>query len=199
MTWRCIVGVALLAAAALATLGRAADAPAWTLDAKASRVTFTGKQMGVPSEGRFKTFSADIRFDQAAPETSRVAVTIDTASADAGNPDIDKELKRPKWLEVERFPEARFVTSAIRVKDGKAYEAAAKLTIRDVTQDVVLPFTIEIGPDPKDPGLLLARARGEVTISRLAFGIGRDEWADTKIVGDAVTIRIDVVARRQKP
>ena len=98
-----------------------------------------------------------MKFDPDDLAASAVEVIVDAASADAGNPDIDKELKQQKWFDVARFPTVRFVTTAFRTKgqetDGKGnYEAAAKLTIRDVTDDVVLPFRLEIGADPADAG-----------------------------------------------
>jgi polyisoprenoid-binding protein YceI len=176
----------------------AADAPEWSVDSAVSRITFTGRQMDVPSKGRFKTFSAQVRFDPANLAGSVVDVIIDPASADTGNPDIDTELRRPNWFAVERFREARFVTTALRAKGGNDYEAAARLTIRDVTQDVVMPFKLDIGDDSAHPGQLLARASGDVTISRTKYGIGQAEWRDTSIVGDEVGIHIEVVARRKK-
>jgi polyisoprenoid-binding protein YceI len=191
-----VVGCLAMVLGARAAL--AADAPAWTVDYAKSSIAFVGKQMGVPSQGKFKAFTAKIAFDPSALAASSVEVTIDTASADAGNPDIEKELKRPNWFDVQKFPTARFITTAIRGKGGDSYEAAAKLTIRDVTEDVVLPVTVEIVPDRADPAQLVAHAKGEVTVSRIKFGIGQNEWKDTSIVADAVTIRIDVVARRPK-
>ena len=197
MAMRWIVFLAVVTAAvAIRAPAPAADAPAWTVDQGKSSITFVGRQMGVPSQGKFKTFTAKINFDPSALPASSVEVTIDTGSADAGNPDIDKELKRPNWFDVQRFPAARFVTTAIRSKGGNAYEVVARLTIRDVTQDIVLPVTIDIAQDAADVAQLVARAKGEVTISRLAFGIGQSEWKDTNIVADAVTIRIGIVARR---
>jgi polyisoprenoid-binding protein YceI len=180
------------------TFAAVADEPRWTVDAKMSRISFTGRQMGAPSKGEFKRFSADIRFDPANLAASAVDVTIDTASADTGNRDIDTELKRPNWFEVDRFPQARFATTSLRSKGGNAYEAAARLTIRDVTQEVVLPFALDISADSTDPAQLLAKASGELTVSRSHFGIGRAEWRDTKIVADEITIRIEVIARRRK-
>ena len=184
-------------------LALASDAPAWAVDAAKSSIGFTGRQMGVPSKGRFKTFTATVKFDPDNLQGSAVEVVVDAASADAGNADIDKELKQPKWFDVARFPTVRFVTTAFRAKAkdsaGKGeYEATAKLTIRDVTEEVVLPFKLEISPDPADAGQLVARATGELTISRTKFGVGRDEWRDTKIVGDEVGLQIEVLARRKK-
>lgn len=204
MTSRLILGAAL--AGALFMLGahaaQSADAPEWTVDPAKSGVFFTGRQMGVPSKGQFKKFTAAVKFDPDNLAASAVEVTVDAASADAGNPDIDKELKNPKWFDVARFPTVRFVTTALRAKEkgnaGKDYEAVARLTIRDVTEDVVLPFRLEINPDPADSAQLVARVTGELTISRTKFGIGRDEWRDTKIVGDEVSLQIDVLARRKK-
>lgn len=198
------VAAAIAALILLAGLSPAcADAPEWTVDPAKSSIGFTGRQMGVPSKGRFKSFTAKVRFDPGDLAGSAVEVTVDAASADAGNPDIDKELKQPKWFDVARFPTVRFMTTAFRAKGQEAggkgeYEAAAKLTIRDVTADVVLPFKLEIGPDPADPGQLVARMTGALTISRTKFGVGRDEWRDTKIVGDDVELNIDVLARRKK-
>jgi polyisoprenoid-binding protein YceI len=182
-------------AAMHAGAARAADAPEWTVDAGKSSITFTGRQMGVPSTGKFRTFTARVQFEPTNLEAGKVEVIIDMASADGGNPDIDKELRQPKWFDVAKFPNGRFIATSFKSKGGNAYEALGKLTLRDVTQDVVLPFRLDIRPEGDQ---LVARATGELTVSRLKFGIGSDEWRDTKIVGDEVTIRIDVLARRKK-
>lgn len=42
--------------------------------------------MGVPVEGRFKKFDAQIAFDPAKPDTSKIAFTVDIASATLGAP-----------------------------------------------------------------------------------------------------------------
>ena len=200
----CVAAAAIAGLMLLADMRPAsADAPEWTVDPAKSSIGFTGRQMGVPSKGRFKSFTAKVRFDPSDLAASSVEVTVDAASADAGNADIDKELKQPKWFDVARFPTVRFVATAFRAKGPAAggkgeYEAAARLTIRDVTEDVVLPFKLDIGPDPADPGQLVARMTGALTISRTKFGVGRDEWRDTKIVGDEVDLHIDVLARRKK-
>ena len=202
MTRRFLFGAALAGAASMlpGNSALAADAPEWTVDPAKSSIAFTGRQMGVPSTGKFKTFTATVKFDPDNLAASAVEVVVNVASADSGNPDIDKELTQPKWFDAARFPTVRFATTAFRAKDaGKGeYEAAARLTIRDVTEEVVLPFKLEIGTDPADAGQLLARVAGALTISRTKFGVGRDEWRDTNIVGDEVGLQIEVLARRKK-
>jgi polyisoprenoid-binding protein YceI len=192
---------AILATAALLLFAGpsvAADAPEWNVDETKSSISFTARQMGVPTSGKFKSFKSVVKFDPDNLGASAVEVIVDAASADAGNPDIDKELKQSKWFDVARFPNVRFVITSVRSKGKDVYEATARLTIRDVTEEVALPFKLEIAADPADAGQLLARATGDLTISRTKFGVGRDEWRDTKIVGDEVGLQFELVARRKK-
>ena len=69
-----------------------------------SEIVFVTKQMGVPVEGRFKKFDAQITFDPAKPETSKIAFTVDIASATLGVPETDSELPRPNWFNTAKFP-----------------------------------------------------------------------------------------------
>lgn len=167
-----------------------ADAPVWTLVPEKSRITFTGRQMRAPSTGEFRTFSADIRFDPDNLEGSKVTVTVDTASAAAGNSQIDTELKKELWFEVDKYPKATFEVTRFVAKGGNDYEAVARLTLRDQTKEVTLPFTLEIAGKR-------AKASGELKINRLDFGVGRGEWKDTSIVANEVVIRIEVEATRE--
>jgi polyisoprenoid-binding protein YceI len=99
---------------------------------------------------------------------------------------------------VQKFPEARFVSSSITAKGGDRYEALGKLTIRDVTRDTVLPFTLAIVDDPAQPGRLRATARGRLPLKRLDYGVGQNEWAGTGQVANEVTVDLNVVAARAR-
>jgi len=186
---------AAVVASLLAVASAAAEAPAWTIDAAASRIAFTGRQMQVPARGVFERFVAEVRFDPDDLAASRIAVEIDPASAKTGVADVDRELRRAKWFDVAQFPTARFAATTIRRVAPDRYEAAGTLTIRDATVPVVLPFTLALQPDPARPGGRTATARGAVTVKRSAFGVGQAEWRDTNIVADDVTLEITLVAR----
>ena len=77
-----------------ATLGLAVSAHAaeQKLVAAQSELVFVSKQMGVPVEGRFKKFDAQVAFDPAKLETSKINFTVDLASATLGAPESDAEL-----------------------------------------------------------------------------------------------------------
>lgn len=179
-----------LALTVAATPAISADAPVWTLDTDKSHIRFTGTQMRVPSKGEFRKFSAQIRFDPENLAGSKVVVTVDTASARTGNRNIDKELKRELWFQVDTYPTATFTVSRFVAKGGGAYDAVASLKIRDRSKEVTLPVKIEISGTR-------AKVHGTLKINRLDFGVGRDEWKDTSIVANEVTVTIEVEASRQ--
>jgi len=183
-----LVGVMVLSAGRAA---QAEDLPAWTVDMAKSRIVFIGRQMGAASKGWFKKFSAAIRFDPAKLADSRAEVLVETASAYTGNSDIDVEMRKDKWFDVEKHPNARFVTTKITAKGANAYEAAGKLTIKGITKDLVLPFKVALSNGGKT-----AKITGEATVKRLDFGVGKGEWGATRIVADEVVIQIEVVANK---
>ena len=181
----------------LALVPPAIAAETWTV-ADTSRIGFTAFQKDQPVEGGFESFSAEVAFDPDDLEASRVEVTIDAVSITTGHKDRDATLRNTSFFDVAQWPTARFVADRLQHQGGTAYQAAGQLTIRDVTQDVVLPFELTIADDPDDAGRLLATAKGELTISRLDYGVGQGEWASTGTIGADVIIRIEVEATRPR-
>lgn len=169
----------------------------WTVDAKASSLSFSIAQVGSIVSGRFPTWTGEIVLDPASLATARIDIKIDTRPVTANNRDVDSLMKGPNFLDVQRFPEARFVSTSIS-GGGNRYEARGKLTIRDVTRDAVLPFTLGIADDPAQPGRVRATARGRIILKRLDYGVGQNEWAATGQVANEVTVDINVVAGRTK-
>ena len=78
-----------------------------------SEIVFVSKQMGVPVEGRFKKFDAQLSFDPAKPETSKIAMTVDVASATLGVPESDAELPKAPWFNTAKFPQATFQSAPL--------------------------------------------------------------------------------------
>ena len=91
---------ALIATAFLGTSAQAAQ----TLVPAQSAVNFEAKQMGVPLKGQFKKFDAQIAFDAAKPENSKIHFTVDTGSATMGAKETDAELPKADWFNIAKFP-----------------------------------------------------------------------------------------------
>lgn len=147
-----------------------------------SELAFTARQMGVPIQGHFKKFDAQVSFDAAKLATSKVAFTVDMGSASIGTPEMDTELPKAPWFNVPQFPQASFASSSFKALGGGKYEVAGQLSIKGQAQPVVVPLTMTQNG-------AVTTASGVLPIKRLAFKIGDGDWADTSMVADDVQVR----------
>lgn len=146
-----------------------------------SEVSFVSKQMGVPVDGHFKKFDAQIQLDPRKPEAGSIAVVVDTASATLGAAETDAEMPKAPWFNVAKFPQATFKSSAIKAAGGGKFEVAGQLQVKGKARDIVVPVQIvQSGAE--------SVASGSFAIKRLDFGIGEGEWADTSVVANDVTV-----------
>ncbi len=178
---RASTGLAFAGAALMMAMSAPAFAQQALIPAQ-SEIGFVSKQMGVPVNGHFKKFEAQIAFDPAKLATSKVAFTIDTGSATLGVKETDAELPKALWFNVPKFPQATFQSSAIKSLGGGKYEVAGKLNIKGASQDVVVPVALTQSG-------ATTTATGSFAIKRLTFKIGEQEWADTSMVADEVQVK----------
>jgi polyisoprenoid-binding protein YceI len=171
----------LLLATALPVAAQQKSTPQKLIPAQ-SDIGFVFKQMGVPVEGHFKKFDAQINFDAAKPATSKVAFTVDIASATLGSPETDAELPKAVWFNTAKFPQATFASSGFKTLGVGKYEVTGKLSIKGQSRDVVVPVTMTQSG-------AVTTAVGVFPIKRLGFKIGENEWADTSMVADDVQVK----------
>lgn len=155
-----------------------------------SSVTFISQQMGVPVEGVFKRFDADISIDPAMPEKGRARISIDIASIDTGNDEANEEVVGRTWFDARTHPAASFVSTTVRPFGSNRYEAQGKLTIKGRTLDTRATFAIERKGD-------MVILPGSFTLSRLAYSIGTGIWSDTDTVADEVQVRFRFAVAKQ--
>ena len=167
---------ALLLACALAPVFIPAQAA--TLQPDKSDLSFTFKQMGVPVDGKFTKFDAQLEFDSKKPEAGRIAFTVDLGSVSLGDASFDAEMAKAPWFDTKRNGKAIFVSNAIKPTGPGKYDVAGKLTLKGASRDVVVPLTLNAGI-----------ATGSLAIKRLDFKIGDGEWADTSVVANDVTVK----------
>jgi polyisoprenoid-binding protein YceI len=176
----------VLAPLLLASAAQAQPAPAAKLLPAQSEVTFQLKQSGVPVDGRFKKFDAQLALDPKAPQTGSVTVSIDTASATVGFAETDAELPRAPWFDAAKFPRAVFQSSAIAALGGGRFQARGKLELKGIARELVVPVTIvQSGAQ--------SIASGEFVVKRLDFKIGENEWTDVSLVANDVRVRFKLV------
>ena len=178
------------AALALAALLTAAPASAahWNVDAAKSKLGFTVSWSGQPFNATFKSWKANIEFDSADLAHSRADVTIDVASESSDDAESDDGIKGAQGFQAAQFATARFQTTSIAHKSGNDYVAQGKLTLRGVTKQVALPFTLTIAGNG-------AHMVGSTQVSRMDFGVGQGgDFSKPAPVAYQVTIKVDLVA-----
>lgn len=178
--------VPALAAGLLLSASAWADAPAaQALVPAKSEVTFVAKQLGVPLQGRFKSFQVQSAFDPKAPATSKIAFSLDLGSV-ALNADADHELAKPEWFGTAKFPKATFQSGAIKALGAGKFEVAGKLTLKGQSRDLVVPVQVSQAQG-------LSTATGSFVLKRLDFKVGEGEWADASIVANDVQVSFKLV------
>ena len=177
-----VAALALASAGLMLAQPVLAQAKPAQLQAAQSELAFTSKQMGVPVDGKFKRFDAQLAFDPKKPEAGKVSFTIELASASLGDAAVDAELVKPAWFDAKKIPQASFQSSAIKALGNHRYEVAGKLTIKGQSRDLIVPVTLaQAGAN--------TTATGAFAIKRLDFKIGDGEWADTSMVANDVQVR----------
>lgn len=177
----------LAAGCAALLLASGAGAGTWAGDAATGKLAFTATQAGARFTGRFTSFHVDFDFDAAEPARGRLHVTVATASADTQDDDRDGILRSRDFFWSERHPEAAYHADGFE-QDGQGWLARGTLTLRGVTQPVVVRFTAV----PEKDHLAM---RGSATLRRLAFGVGQGDWASTEWIGDEVGIAFELSLR----
>ena len=147
-----------------------------------SEISFVTKQMGVPLEGHFKKFDAQISFDTAKPDAAKIAFTVDSGSATLGAPESDAELPKAAWFNVAKFPQASFHSSTVKALGGGKYQISGKLTIKGNVKDIDVPVALSQANG-------VTTASGQFALKRLNYKIGEGEWADTSMVADDVQVK----------
>ena len=151
-----------------------------------SEIVFTTRQMGVPVEGRFGRFTAQLAFDPKAPDAGRVSLAIDTASARFGSAELDVEVVKPGWLSSAMFPQAVFTSSRIKATGPGRFEVTGKLAIKGSEREIVVPVSLQQQGSA-------GTATGTFTVKRLDYKIGEAEWADTSLLAGDVIVRFKLV------
>lgn len=180
----------LLMTTAVMLFATPALAAHWNVDPATSRLMFEAEQSGEKFQGSFPKFSSTIDFDEAKPEEASIHIAITMANVQVDGKDRLDALPTADWFSVKKFPFAEFSSSMVKKKGEHQYEAIGKLTLRGVTREVILPFTLKtVGKS--------AVATGEVTISRNAYAVGQGRWASDDDVKYPVKVSFELHATAQ--
>ncbi len=184
---------AVFTVASVLLVGSAFGADEYKIDPVHSSAAFAVKHMMVSTvKGRFTDVEGTITYDPQDVTKSTVKAVIKTSSITTDNAQRDGHLKSPDFFDVAKYPEIKFESTKIE-KRGDQYVAIGNLTIKDVTKQVEIPFTVnaaEVGGQKK------LGADGSLTINRMDFHVDWDKMPGT--VGKDIKIDLSVEANVPK-
>ena len=158
----------------------AAQGQKYLITPQNSKIEFIGSKVTGKQNGSFGEFSGQIDY-AGSPENSRVSITIKIESITTDAPDLTKHLKTADFFDVAKYPEATFVSTAIKPggEKGATHTVTGNLTMHGVTKAVTFPATISVTPDA-------ATVESSFSINRKDFGINYAGAADNLIRDDVV-------------
>lgn len=166
--------VAALGVAGVVSLPAIADT--YEIDTKGAHasINFAVSHLGYSwLVGRFDNFSGEFTYDPKKVEESKISVTIDTKSVNSNHAERDKHLRSADFLNVDKFPEAKFVSTKIVKDDDDEFDIVGDLTLNGVTKSVTIDVD-KIG-EGKDPwGGYRVGFEGETEINMRDFNIKMD-------------------------
>jgi polyisoprenoid-binding protein YceI len=172
----------------------------WQLDPYHTQVEFSAKHLGMMTvRGQFTEVEASADIDAEKPDLSSVEVTISSASVRTHNPARDDDLRSSNFLEVDKFPTIKFVSTGVEPAGQDRYQLGGDLTIKGNTHPVVLEVT-KYGEfnDPAMMGHRIAYS-AHTQINRKDYGLNFNMVLDGRfVVSEQVQITIEGELVEQK-
>ncbi|MEM7171097.1 MAG: cytochrome b/b6 domain-containing protein [Pseudomonadota bacterium] len=162
------------------------DGSTWIVDPENSTLGLQIVQMGNPVVGEFESWTAAITFDPDDLESASVTVDVDVSSIVLGG--VGDQAKGENFLNTAAFPVARFTSQSFAETAPDNYVAAGELSLVGQTHPLTLPFSLKI----ENGRAVMA---GEVTIERLAYGIGAKGFSSDTQLGYGVLIQVSLEAQ----
>lgn len=161
---------ALLFSALLSPLAQAAN---YQVDVKGAHafINFKISHLGYSwLTGRFNEFDGEFTFDDQNPNGSKIMLDIDPASVDTNHAERDKHIRSKDFLNVSKFPKAKFESTHITHEGDDKFKVIGNLTMHGVTKKVIIDAH-KVG-EGKDPwGGYRAGFAGTTKIKMEDFGI----------------------------
>ena len=173
------------------------SAEEYAIDKTHSAIGFSAKHLMVSkTTGLFSDYDGTVNFDPKDLATSKIDVTVKSASINTNMEKRDEHLKSPDFLDVEKFPTISFVTKSI-TQDGDAYQLTGDLTIKGVTKEIIVPAEIS-GPVNSPMGGSVLGIESKFKINRQDYGVSWNKSMDNGgfVVSDEVNIDVTIEAHK---
>ncbi len=168
-------------------------ATSWSIDKSHSSINFEVRHFFTNVPGAFEDYTAEVNFAPDNLGESSISVTIPVASINTKNERRDGHLKSGDFFEAEKYPNITFVSNKIETTGDNQFTAHGTLTIKDVSEDFELPFTLlGVKDNPFRENGIVAGMKSEFTLLRNDFGVGTGDWVSDAVVGNEVHVTLNL-------
>jgi len=170
-----------------------AHATDYRFDSVHTQVFFSASHLGLSNPlGRVRVKSGYIQFDAGDWSGAKVDATVDTASLDLGDDAWNRRLRSSEFLNVEKFPTARFVSDKVEKTGDRTGIAHGKLTLLGITRPLDLQVTFNRTALEPYSLQYTAGFSAEAKFKRSEFGMKKY----VPDIGDEVTVHIEAEGLR---
>ncbi len=172
--------------------------PVYKVDPVHSDVGFKVSHLVISKvRGNFTEFEGEIGYDKDNLKDSYIKGTIQVKSIDTNNEDRDAHLRSNDFFAADDYPKITFESKSIE-RRGSDYVAKGDLTMRGVTREVQVRFTVS-GPIEHPNGKEVIALSGGLKVDRQDYGIAFNKTLDSGglVVGNEVEIELEIEAIEQ--
>jgi polyisoprenoid-binding protein YceI len=166
----------------------------WHVDPAHSRIEFAVKHLGIATvRGAFKEFEGTLDLDE-----GRAYGSMKTASVDTNDDKRDEHLRSPDFFEVVGHPELLFESTEIRPLGEDTFEIEGDLTIRGVTNPIVLRAELQGSEtDPWGNERIALEVTGKLDRSDWGMTFNQVLGSGNMLVSERVKLQLDIAAVKQ--
>jgi polyisoprenoid-binding protein YceI len=176
-----------------------AAAPRWKVDPAHSGIYFGVDHIYSTVRGFFEEFDSTTHFDPDSLGASSFDFSVKVKSVNTNNRKRDGHLRSDDFFGAGKYPEMTFKSTRITHKKGNQYVVEGKMTVKDVTRNVNIPFTFYgIQDNPFNPKEAVAGFEARFTFDRLAYHVGNGKFMKLGVVGQEVDVVISMEMIRKK-
>ena len=171
----------------------------WKADPVHTGILFEIKHVYSSVRGHFSNFTGDVFFDPDNLEKSKCDFIVKVDSINTNNGKRDKHLRSDDFFAASKYPVMTFKSSRVSHAGGNKYTLEGKMTIKDVTKDMVLEI-IYWGQkeNPLKKNQMVAGFDTRFKINRLDYQVGDGKFYKMGVVGKDVDILITLEVLRDK-
>jgi polyisoprenoid-binding protein YceI len=166
-------------------------AATWDVDPLHTEVRFSIRHAMISKlRGRFTRFEGEL-VTGTDPLQSSVTASIDLASVATGNEDRDNRIRSADFLDVANHPVMSWRSTSVG-EAGHQYIVDGELSLHGVTRNV--PLKIDVNDFVESPMGTRVRFSASAELSRAAFGMTFNLPMESVVIGDRVTVNLEVEA-----